>query len=192
MLLVQGQAEVPSVADLLAGRPVTTRGYSWDYVPAKQLAAELAERDDVAACKLFQGRTTLVHASLWPAVHAIAHAARATVLSSESIERVRLLEYVEGRPGASGDDCKLALALDAPGFRRAKHDLERWLCVWSDERDDVEVHTHDRAWFPWTTGKIAREVRTTLSLDDATSALIAVAGRESEYPALALVRRGRP
>ena len=40
LLLVQGQAEIPSVADLLAGAPVTTRGYSWDYVPAWNLTDE--------------------------------------------------------------------------------------------------------------------------------------------------------
>ena len=44
LLLVQGQAEIASVADLLAGTPITTRGYSWDYAPAWNLTDEY-ERD---------------------------------------------------------------------------------------------------------------------------------------------------
>ena len=34
LLLTQGQWEIPSGADLLEGRPIKTRGYSWDYVPS--------------------------------------------------------------------------------------------------------------------------------------------------------------
>ena len=63
LLLVQGQAEIPSVADLLAGVPVTTRGYSWDYVPAWNLTDEYESTDDVAVVKLFRGRRTLVRPS---------------------------------------------------------------------------------------------------------------------------------
>jgi hypothetical protein len=46
------------------------------------------------------------------------------------------------------------------------------LCVWSDERDDVDGHTHDRAWFPWTSGKIARRVATCPMPDDAIAQLV--------------------
>jgi hypothetical protein len=180
MLLVQGQADVPSIADLLAGAPVTTRGYSWDYEPAWRLAAALLQRDDVAECKVFRGRRTLVHARLWPAVHALAIAARPAVES-------RVLDFIESRPGASGEDCRAALAIDARAFQREKGKLEQWLCIWSAERDDVDYHTHDRAWFPWSTGKIARGAGTPGSVD----ALLAVVPDQLQraFPALKLVRR---
>jgi hypothetical protein len=178
MLLVQGQADVPSIADLFAGSPVTTRGYSWDYEPAWRLADELLQRDDVAECKLLRGRRTLVHARLWPAVHAAAVAARPAVNST-------LLEFIESRPGASGEECRAALAVDARTFQREKGKLEQWLCVWGDERDDVDYHTHDRAWFPWKTGKIARGAGKPGSID----ALLAVVPDARAFPALKHVRR---
>jgi hypothetical protein len=173
LLLVQGQADVPSIADLLAGSPVTTRGYSWDYEPAWRLAAELLQRDDVAECKLLRGRRTLVHARLWPAVHGLAVAARPSVMSP-------LLDFIESRSGASGEDCRAALAIDARTFRREKGKLEQWLCVWSGERDDVDFHTHDRAWFPWATGKVARGAGSPGEVDD----LLAVVPDERAFPAL--------
>ena len=80
LLLVQGQAEVPSVADLLAGRPVTTRGYSWDYEPAWRLTDEYERGGDVAVVKLVRGRRTLVDRALWAPVHALAVAARGGAL----------------------------------------------------------------------------------------------------------------
>jgi hypothetical protein len=189
LLLVQGQAEVPSIADLLAGAPVTTRGYSWDYVPAKRCAWELEARAEVASCKLLRGRTTLVHARLWPAVHGLAVAARAGV-SSE------LLDLVERHHGISGDDCKAALALDSRAFQREKRRLERFLCVWSAERPDEHGHTHDRAWHPWATGKIARGVPHPPAPDDAIEMLLVAvrAGGSSArdrtlIPAISAARR---
>jgi hypothetical protein len=164
LLLVQGQAEVPSIADVLAGEAVTTRGYSWDYVPAWDLADVLVARDDVGECKLLRGRRTIVHRRLWPAVHALACAARPNVDS-------RLLDLIESRPGASGEECRAVLAIDSRAFQREKGKLEQWLCVWGVDRDDVEYHTHDRAWHPWSTGKIAGGVKKVPPVADACSAL---------------------
>jgi hypothetical protein len=188
LLLVQGQAEVPSIADLLAGRPVTTRGYSWDYSPAWELSEELVTRDDVAMCKLLRGRRTLVHARLWPAVHTVAIAARPNVSSA-------LLDLVEARPGVSGEKCKAVLGVDSRAFQREKAKLERNLCVWGGERDDVDFHTHDQAWFPWATGKLARGVRVLVPLDDAERVLLdavaAPAGARATtlFPVLSAARR---
>jgi hypothetical protein len=185
LLLVQGQAEVPSIADLLAGEPVTTRGYSWDYVPAKTLAFELSARDDVGVCKLLRGRTTLVHRRLWPAVHGLAVAARANVHSA-------LLDVIDARPGVSGEECRAVLAIDSRAFQRDKTNLERWLCVWSDERDDVDFHTHDRAWFPWSTGKIARGTNDALPADVAATVLLDALASDAKpatlFPVLKPVR----
>jgi hypothetical protein len=185
LLLVQGQAEVPSVADLLAGAPVTTRGYSWDYEPAWRVTAELGARPDVAECKLLRGRRTLVHERLWPAVHACALAARPRVDSA-------LLHLVEQRPGVSGDECKAVLAVDSRAFQREKGRLEQWLCVWSAERDDVDHHTHDRAWFPWATGKIATGVTTVPSFGNAATALSEAIGGAHPAKLFPVVKRAQP
>ena len=174
LLLVQGQWEVPSIADLLAGHAVTTRGFSWDYVPADTLAIELADRADVARCKLLRGRVTLVVQRLWSPVHTLALAAHAGVQRrSADDDRRRVLGYVDAHPGTSGGTCKTALRLDARAFQRARTDLERWLCIWGAEQPRAEYHTHDRAWFPWTTGKIAGAAGEHESLDGATTTLLA-------------------
>src|SRR5687767_9120239 len=134
LLLVQGQAELPSLADLLAGAPVTTRGYSWDYVPAWILRSELAAQDDVALVKLVRGRSTLAHARWWPALEALARAARAAVLDGHAAPgRRELLEAIEARPGTPGLDLKTALGLSTAEFQRRKNDLAAWLCVASED-----------------------------------------------------------
>lgn len=184
LLLVQGQAEAPSVADLLAGAPVTTRGYSWDYVPAWTLREELAARDDVALVKLLRGRSTLVQRRLWPAVESLARAARVGVLADRGAPgRRELLEAIERSPGASGDALKRVCGLSGPEFQRRKNDLAAWLCVVGEDQDDALVghHTHDCVWSPWRSGKVARAVRRPPPLDEATATLLA-----------ALVVSGRP
>ena len=161
LLLVQGQGDAPSVGDLLAGRPITTQGYSHDHVPAWLHAHALASQDAIAEVKLVRGRRTLVHRRLWPAVEALARAARAAVLSGPADDRRRLLERVEARPGASGDDLKRDLGLDARAFQRAKNDLCAWLTLWGEDQPDGESdlgHTHDQRWSPWSRGKVARGV----------------------------------
>jgi hypothetical protein len=172
LLLRQGQGEVPSVADVLAGGPVTTRGYSWDYEPAWRCTDELLHRDDVAECKLLRGRTTLVHARLWPAVEALARASRSGLsLGNAPADRLALLDVIERHGTVSGDDCKAELGIDGGAFQRAKSDLERWLLVWGTEREDTTSHTHDRAWSPWAAGKIARAVQRPPAYDDALDTL---------------------
>jgi hypothetical protein len=157
LLLVQGQAEVPSVADLLAGRPVTTRGYSWDYEPAWRLTDEYEAGGEVAVVKLVRGRRTLVDRALWAPVHVLAVAARAGVLSGAARpDHVRVLTAVEEHPAIPLGRLREQLGLERRVFDRTRRDLEQWLCVFGRERDDVEYHTHEPAFFPWTRGLIAR------------------------------------
>jgi hypothetical protein len=189
LLLVQGQAEIPSVADLLAGVPVTTRGYSWDYVPAWNLTDEYEQADDVAVAKLFRGRRTLVHRRLWPAVDALAIAAREQVLARPVRTDVRrFVVLVEQRAGVPMGELREELRLERRAFDRAKRDLEQWLCVYGRERDDVEHHTHEPAFFPWSSGDIgrARGRRRPLAVDAATATLLAAVGTNAAGPAARL------
>jgi hypothetical protein len=156
LLLVQGQAEIPSVADLLAGAPVTTRGYSWDYAPAWDLTDELAQRDDVAVVKLFRGRRTLVHRALWAPVATIAARARMGVRARGAHDdHVRVLTAVETAPGIALSDLREQLRLERRTCDRVRRDLDQWLCILGREREDVGYHTHEPAFFPWSTGPIA-------------------------------------
>jgi hypothetical protein len=150
ILLVQGQGPVPSIADLLAGAPVTTRGFSWDYVPAWEARDDLLHRDDVALCKLVGGRATLVSARWWAPVHALALASRAAIVA-RSGDAAALLHAIERAPGTPG----ATLRASFPRFPKLKADLESWLAIVAEEQDSP-THTHDAAWFPWSSGRIAR------------------------------------
>jgi len=170
LVLVQGQGAVPSLADLLAGKAVTTRGYSWDYVPAWTLREELAARDDVAVVKLVGGRSTLVQARHWPAVETLSRASRATLAGNAMLARI------ERAPGIAGRELKEALGLSGKDgsrkFQRWKNELEIGLAIDGREQDDPAHHTHDAAWFPWSQSKLARGVRGPLpALDDAVESL---------------------
>jgi hypothetical protein len=170
LVLVQGQGAVPSLADLLAGKAVTTRGYSWDYVPAWTLREELAARDDVAVVKLVGGRSTVVQARHWPAVEALSRASRATLAGNAMLARI------ERAPGITGRELKEALGLSGKEgsrkFQRWKNELEIGLAIEGREQDDPTHHTHDAAWFPWSQSKIARGVRGPLpAIDDAVESL---------------------
>ena len=157
LLLVQGQAEIPSVADLLAGEPVTTRGYSWDYEPAWRLTAEYESGADVAVAKLFRGRRTLIDRRLWAAVDVLAGAA-ARVCSP--VRRARPIERCSPRSTNSrasrSVSCAISSASIAGRSTARGRDLEQWLCLFGRERDDVAFHTHEPALFPWSHGPIAR------------------------------------
>jgi hypothetical protein len=170
MVLVQGQGPIPSLADLIAGRAVTTRGYSWDYVPAWTLRDELDARDDVAVVKLVGGRTTMVHARHWPAIEALSRASRATLVGNAMLARI------ERAPGIPGRELKEALGLTGKDgsrkFQRWKNELEVGLAIVGREQEDADHHTHDAAWFPWAASKIASGVRGAIpTIDEAVASL---------------------
>jgi hypothetical protein len=156
MLLVQGQYDLPSIADLLEGAPITTRGYSYDYVPAWQVRWELVSGPDYVLVKLFDGMNTVVHRRHWPALNALGAATREAVLKSHDGPS-KMLKVMESRPGITGDEIKQALKLAGkPGtrdFQRDKTRLEQWLCVEGREQEETGHHTHDSAWYPWALGK---------------------------------------
>jgi hypothetical protein len=169
LVWVQGQGALASLADLLAGAPVTTRGYSWDYVPAWTLRDELEERADVAVVKLVAGRSTVVHARHWPAVESLSRASRARLRSP-------MLERIEREPGIAGKALKARLGLSgrdgSRAFQRGRTELEVRLAIVGREQDDAGGHTHDAAWFPWSRSKIAEGSRGPVpTVDDAVASL---------------------
>ena len=170
LVLVQGQGAVPSLADLLAGKAVTTRGYSWDYVPAWTLRDELEARDDVAVVKLVGGRSTVVQARHWLAIEALSRGSRATLGGNAMLARI------ERAPGIVGKELKEALGLSGKDgsrkFQRWKNELEIGLAIVGREQEDAAHHTHDAAWFPWSQSKVAQGARGPLpAIDDAVASL---------------------
>jgi hypothetical protein len=174
MLLVQGQDDLPSIADLLEGAPIRTRGYSHDYVPAWTVRGDLIRQPDYALVKLFGGKNTVVHRRHWPALNALACSARANVLKRND-GPARILKLIEAQPGITGDGIKRALELvgksGAREFQRDKAKLEQWLCLEGREQEETDYHVHDSAWFPWSKSKIAGPGG--LSIDDAAKSLLA-------------------
>jgi hypothetical protein len=185
LVLTQGQWEIPSLADLLAGKPITTRGYSWDYVPAWDLCDELEQCAELGRAKLFRGRSTLISKRLWPAVDTLARHARERVRAlSAGSEEYAMLEAIEAQPRISGGELREHLGLEARAFQRIKGRLEQRLTVFGREREDLDHHTHESCWLPWSASKIATGLdrrRSSPDPETATALLL-----EAVYPS------GRP
>lgn len=183
LLLVQGQWELPAIADLLAGRPVTTKGYSWDYVPAWQTAWELTQHADVAECKLWRGMRTLVHRALFLPVAALAQRAYEGVIAGRAGQDAReLLTYIERNDGVTGAQIKAQFGWDARSFQRYKRLLESSLQIYGHRQDEGEEegHTHDLLWQSWRTASpihaATQRVKTRPPIPEAVAQLLAPAG----------------
>jgi len=73
MLLESAKGPLPNVAELVAGEPI--RGSWWGHPRSHAIFAainHLAESPDVARTRLVNGKVTLVHRRLWPALVRVA------------------------------------------------------------------------------------------------------------------------
>ncbi len=142
-LLLQADARLPSVATQVAGEPI--RGSWWAHPSSNQIywvLVELEDHPDVLRAKLVNGKLTLVHRRLWPALHALGTSDEPWQRRDLAAGARRLLQSVERRgtlrtdehPGASGEPSRA---------------LERRLLVMADE-----VHTesgrHAKQLESWT------------------------------------------
>jgi hypothetical protein len=75
---------------------------------------------------------------------------------------------VEVMPGIAGSDIRLRLGLDAKHFQRVKSILEKRLCIFGSERDDLGYHTHESRWHPWSSSKIGLGAAVPVSNRDAS------------------------
>jgi hypothetical protein len=72
-MLEAARGPLPTLTEAIAGEPI--RGSWWGHPKGKLIFAvlsELHESAEVAACKLVQGKMTLIHRRLWPALLAVA------------------------------------------------------------------------------------------------------------------------
>ncbi|HEY4607897.1 MAG TPA: hypothetical protein VIH06_01810, partial [Ilumatobacteraceae bacterium] len=69
MLLESARGPLPNVAELVAGEPI--KGSWWGHASGHAIYAELAALDespDVVRMRLVNGKVTLVHRRVWPAL----------------------------------------------------------------------------------------------------------------------------
>jgi hypothetical protein len=87
VVLASARGPVPSVAEAVAGEPIV--GSWWAHPKGKAIFAALSELDDhedIRCFKLIDGKVTLVHRKLWPA---IARLAEDGVLTPERVAAVQ-------------------------------------------------------------------------------------------------------
>jgi hypothetical protein len=73
MLLQSARGPIPNVAELMAGEPIT--GSWWGHPRGRAIYAALSELDDspdVVRLRLVNGKITLVHRRVWPALVRVA------------------------------------------------------------------------------------------------------------------------
>lgn len=93
VVLVSARGPVPTLVDAIAGAPV--KGSWWGHPEGKRifrLLQELADNEDVLSCRLVDGKLTLVHRRLWPAL-----AAAAPLLAPGQLARVTQVHTPSGR-----------------------------------------------------------------------------------------------
>jgi hypothetical protein len=122
MLLASARGPIPNVAEIVAGEPITG---SWWGHPAghaifNQLNA-LAESPDVIRMRLINGKVTLVHRRIWPAL--------ARVAETFSEKQLAILHEVHTASGA---------------HRVEEESFASWLPA--DVRDSAAKLTIEQAW----------------------------------------------
>lgn len=103
VVLVSAKGRGPNLVEAVAGAPV--KGSWWGHPDGKRIYSVLSavtESEDVLVCRLVDGKITLVHRRLWPALVRLAHA-----FAPERISRV-----LDGHT-ASGHHVSRAIAFPA-------------------------------------------------------------------------------
>ena len=93
VVLESARGPVPSLAEVVAGEPV--RGSWWSHPKSHEIFAmtrAVRDSDDVLVCRLINGKITLVHRRLWPAL--VRAAGR---LPTGRLARVREVHASSGR-----------------------------------------------------------------------------------------------
>ncbi|MEO8435816.1 MAG: hypothetical protein ABI596_13030 [Pyrinomonadaceae bacterium] len=73
VVLVSAKGAVPSLTEAIVGEPI--QGSWWGHPKSHQIFAilqVLTESEDILVCRLVQGKVTLVHRRLWPALVRVA------------------------------------------------------------------------------------------------------------------------
>lgn len=93
VVLASAKGPVPRLIDFIAGEAIA--GNWWTHPRASRIynvLAEVSEADEILVCRLVNGRITLVHRRLWPALARLADG-----LAPERVARVRDEHTPSGR-----------------------------------------------------------------------------------------------
>lgn len=74
IVLVSAKGPAPRLTDAIAGEPI--KGSWWSHSKSHQIYAvlqKLGDSPDILACRFIEGRVTLVHRRLWPAIVKLAN-----------------------------------------------------------------------------------------------------------------------
>ncbi len=91
-MLQAARGALPTLTEAIVGERI--RGSWWGHPQGKlifSILSELQESAEVAVCKLVEGKTTLVHRRLWPALLAVAGARR-----NRGLDRVHQVHQPSG------------------------------------------------------------------------------------------------
>jgi hypothetical protein len=170
-LLLQHDAELPSVTALLAGAPIA--GSWWGHPLGKQLYERLSEFEHAAgglSLKLVNGKVTYVAARLWPAILALTRAGEAECMKGLTRSAKALQKRALALGCARGDDFAAAGCASAQEFTAAAKELEAGCLLHVDS-----VHTasgaHTKVLTPWSKWAEVRNVEPLTSLPAAREAL---------------------
>ncbi len=168
-LLLQQDRELPSVVTLVTGEAL--RSSWWSHPRGKLVFAvleALSEHPDAISTKLLDGKVTLVHRRLWPALLAVASAREPWQMRGLPAQAGRLLERVDAS----------AEPLAASGG--AAKELERRLLVQSEQVHGASGR-HEFVLQPW--GAWARRAKVR-ALASAAAGRAALERAAEDYGAL--------
>lgn len=167
-VLLQTDANLPSISFLIAGEPV--RGSWWSHPAGRaifRVNGELEDHPDVLMAKLISGKITFIHRALWAAVLSVGRAREPWQMDRLSRGARALLAEVDRRPVKPDGRA-----------RKAASELETSLLVFS-EQFHTESGAHVRrldSWDRWSgrVGPIGKRLsidRARLTLEDLVATL---------------------
>ena len=140
-LLLESDAELPSVTSLVIGSPI--RGSWWGHPRGREIfrvMVQLAARPDVIPTKLVSDKVTFVHRGLWPALLAVATSGEPWQFAGISSAARSLLKEVLRQGSLRTDRLADMRRREGKTIGASARELERRLLVYSEQ-----VHTESGA-----------------------------------------------
>lgn len=171
-LLLQHDAQLPSVTAIVAGEPI--RGSWWGHPRGHEifeLLHEFSERSGGLAAKIVNAKITYVHPRLWPAFLKVVHTQNGKTTDGLSKTAVALRQRVLREGVVRADDLRISDDQPAREVTKAIRELESRLLVHS-ESVHTESGAHEKVLQSWDGWAAAHGCATpTLSLESAKTEL---------------------
>ena len=151
-VLLETDAQLPSVASLVAGEPI--RGSWWAHPRGQEIFValnELADHEDVLFTKLVSRKVTLVHRDLWSDLLSVAGARQSWQLKQLSPAAEFLMRLIDEEGCVRSDKLELPKRFQATKPGTIVRELEYRLLVHAEElHTDSGAHAKQlEGWQPW-------------------------------------------